>query len=289
MQFAQFQLGGSVGIGVQRDDGTLVGLLDGEGGYPGTLQSLVEAGAALERVGETLTTRGRNFAPDEVTFLPPLARPDKVVCVGLNYADHASESGFQAPSYPVLFARFASSLVGHGQPLVVPRASPQLDYEGELVAVIGKAGRHIAERDALTHVVGYAIFNDASVRDYQMKTSQWTVGKNFDATGAFGPTLTLARALPPGCEGLRLETRLNGQVLQSASTIQMIFPVATLVSTISAVMRLEPGDILVTGTPSGVGFARTPPIFMKEGDVCEVSIEGLGVLRNPVRAEPAAG
>jgi len=202
--------------------------------------------------------------------------------VCLNYADHSAESGFKVPDYPTIFGRFASSLIGHNAPIVRPLVSEQLDYEGEFVAVIGKGGRNIPRERALDHVVAYSLFNDASIRDYQFKAPQWTVGKNFDDTGAFGPYLVTADELPPGCQGLRLETRLNGQVVQSASTNDLVFDIPTLVSILSEAFRWEPGDIIVTGTPSGVGLARKPPLWMKAGDVCEVELEGLGVLSNPV-------
>jgi 2-keto-4-pentenoate hydratase/2-oxohepta-3-ene-1,7-dioic acid hydratase in catechol pathway len=165
--------------------------------------------------------------------------------------------------------------------------STQFDYEGELVAVVGRGGRHISREAALDHICGYSIFNDASVRDFQMKTPQWTVGKNFDGTGAFGPAFVTADELPRGAAGLSLQTRLNGKVMQSASTTQMIFDVVTTVALITEALTLEAGDVLVMGTPSGIGMARTPQIFMKAGDVCEIEIEGLGILRNPIADEPA--
>ena len=212
----------------------------------------------------------------------PLNARGKIICVGLNYRDHAGESGMQVPEYPTLFARFASSLIAHGAPIVRPPESERLDYEGELVAVIGKGGRRIAKADALDHVAGYSIFNDGSIRDFQLRTPQWTMGKNFDGTGAFGPVFVTADELPPGARGLKIETRLNGQTMQSGSTDDLIFDVATLVSLISAGITLEAGDIIVTGTPSGVGAARKPPVFMKAGDVCEIEIEKIGVLRNRI-------
>ncbi|MES2946262.1 MAG: fumarylacetoacetate hydrolase family protein, partial [Pseudomonadota bacterium] len=158
----------------------------------------------------------------------------------------------------------------------------QLDYEGELVAVIGKAGRYITKETALEHVAGYSICNDASIRDYQFKSAQWTIGKNFDDSGPFGPVFVTADELPPGAAGLKLQTRLNGVVVQDASTSSLIFDVATLVSLLSEAVCLQAGDVIVTGTPSGVGLARKPPLFMKDGDICEVEIEGIGILRNPV-------
>lgn len=232
--------------------------------------------------------RGKRLDQASLRFRPPVARPPKVVCVGLNYIDHAAESPYKdVPSYPAVFPRFASSLIGHGEAIMRPLASPQLDFEGELVAVIGKGGRHISREAALDHVAGYSIFNDGSIRDYQFKSPQWTVGKNFDDTGAFGPDFVTADELPPGGKGLKIETRLNGKVVQSANTNDLVFPLTDLIYYLSEAITLEPGDLIVTGTPAGVGFARKPQLFMKDGDVCEVEIEGLGILRNPVRDEVA--
>lgn len=225
---------------------------------------------------------------DGLALLPPVPRPGKVICVGLNYAAHAAEGGNAVPDYPSIFLRGPTSLVGHGRPMLRPRASHRLDYEGELAVVIGRAARHVREDRALDHVAGYACFDEGSVRDYQRRTTQWTVGKNFDATGGFGPELVTADEVPPGARGLRLVTRLNGRVMQDTSIDGMIFGVARLVSILSEVMTLEPGDVIATGTPSGVGYARVPPVFLAPGDVVEVEVEGVGVLSNPVRDEPGA-
>jgi acylpyruvate hydrolase len=218
----------------------------------------------------------------ELKFLPPLNMPPKIICVGLNYAEHSRETGNQVPSYPTIFVRFASSLIGHEQPMIRPTLSEQLDFEGELVAIIGKGGRHITKAAALDHVLGYSLFNDGSIRDYQRKTPQWTIGKNFDGTGSFGPWIVTADQLPPGCSGLNLQTRLNGTVVQKASTNDLIFDVATLISTLSESFTLSRGDVIVTGTPSGVGAARKPPLWMKPGDVCEVEVDRVGILRNTI-------
>ena len=226
-------------------------------------------------------------AESAVTFLPPVVNPRALLCVGLNYADHAKEGNFERPKQPVFFLRLESSVVGHGVPMIRPRVSEQFDYEGEVVAVIGKAGRGISASRALEHVVAYSLFNDGSVRDWQFKGPQWTMGKNFDASGAFGPFLVSADEVPPGADGLRISTRLNGKVVQDASTRDLIFPVAELIAYVSEAVMLRPGDVIVTGTPSGVGFARKPPLFMKDGDVCEIEVERIGVLRNPIRDEAA--
>lgn len=228
--------------------------------------------------------------PVGLRYLPSIPHPKKILCVGLNYVDHAAESPYkEVPEYPVFFLRCCNSLVGHERPLIRPRVSAQLDYEGEVVAVIGRRTRYVPREHALEAVAGYSIFNDASIRDYQFKSTQWTVGKNFDGTGAFGPEVVTADEVAPGAKGLQLTTRLNGSVVQSANTSDMVFPIDVLISRLSEVFTLEPGDIVVTGTPAGVGFARTPQIWMKPGDVCEVEVEGIGLLRNTVSDEESGG
>ena len=252
-------------------------------GLPATLDELLRLGpdglAAARKAG----TSARSRVPlSGVQWLPPVQSPAKAIAVGLNYRDHAAEGNFEAPTYPVLFHRYPSSWVAHREALVRPRVSNRLDYEGELLVVIGKAGRYIDKARALEHVVGYSVFNDGTIRDYQMKSAQWMMGKNFDRSGSFGPELVTADDLPPGAAGLRLRTRLNGETLQDANTRDMIFDVATLVSVCSEPFELQPGDMIISGTPAGVGFARTPRVFMKAGDVCEIEIEGVGLLSNPV-------
>ena len=287
MRFAAYRSPQGVGLALSVD-GRLRGLLANEAGYPGSLDYLIGAGRpALDAAAKRLAS-----APElnerRIEWLPPLAAPGKIVCVGLNYVDHSLESGFTPPNYPTIFARFSSSLLGHGAAIRRPMASSQLDYEGEMVAVIGKGGRHISKARALDHVIGYSIFNDASIRDFQTKSPQWTVGKNFDDTGAFGPFLVTADELPAGAKGLRIQTRLNDKVVQDASTSDMIFDVATLIAILSEAITLSPGDIIVTGTPSGVGMARKPQLFMKHGDVCEIEVEHIGILRNDVADEIVA-
>jgi acylpyruvate hydrolase len=225
---------------------------------------------------------GEMIDVDAITFLPPLSRPPKIICIGLNFADHTAESNFVQPDYPTIFLRVHTSLVAHDAPIVKPRLSDSLDYEGEIAVVMKKGGRYIGKDDALDYVAGYSLFNDGSVREYQFKTPQWTVGKNFDATGAFGPELVTPDELPEGVRGLRLETLLNGKVVQSANTDDMVFDVPSLISITSEAITLEPGDVIVSGTPSGIGWAREPQLFMKDGDTCEVRVEGLGVLRNRI-------
>ena len=279
MRFARITTGGDARIAVQADDGAYaLAVADG-----GNLDALIAAGGdALAQAGADILARGERLEPGSFKFLPPLVKAPKIICLGLNYADHAAEGGFEPPPFPTLFGRFSSSLIGHDAPIIRPQVSTQLDYEGELVAVIGKGGKNIDKADALSHVMGYSIFNDGSIRDYQLKTPQWTAGKNFDDTGAFGPWLVTSDELPAGAKGLKLQTRLNGQVVQSASTSDMIFDVAETVSLLSTFMTMEAGDVLVMGTPAGIGLARKPPLFMKHGDVVEIEIEKLGVLSNPI-------
>ena len=284
MRFAAFRQNGVKGLATATGDGgPFHGYAVTDSKFPGHLGDLIALGGSerLLAAGRALLA-GPEIDLEAVELPPPLPSPGKIICVGLNYAEHSAESGYELPAYPTIFGRFASSLSGHGAPIVRPRVSEQLDYEGEFVAVIDRGGRDIPKERALEHVLAYSLFNDASIRDYQFKAPQWTVGKNFDSTGAFGPYLVTADELPPGCRGLRLQTRLNGAVVQSASTDDLVFDVATLVSLLSEAFTLDPGDIIVTGTPSGVGLARKPQLWMKPGDVCEVELEGIGVLRNPV-------
>ncbi len=215
----------------------------------------------------------------------PVAHPPKFICVGLNYLEHAKEGGHPPPTYPSFFARYDRSLVAHGDPVIRPKSSIQLDYECELTIVIGKGGRHIPESRALDHVFGYTIFNDVSVRDFQRKTSQWLAGKNFDGTGPLGPYVVTADDLPPGATPLRIQTRVNGATMQDSNTSDMIFSVARTIALLSEIMTLEPGDLIATGTPQGVAHARKPPAWMKAGDTVEIEVEGIGVLSNPVRDE----
>ena len=279
MRFFAFTSEGIPGLAVRVGEG-YVGLLSEDASFPGTLDDLLRSGK-LAKAAKVLAD-GDAIDAAKVTPALPFRRAGKVLCVGLNYADHAAETNFAPPPYPTVFVRFNDNLVPHEADLVRPAASEQFDYEGELVAVIGKRGRSISRDKALEHVAGYTLFNDGSIRDFQMATPQWTLGKNFDATGAMGPEFVTADEVPAGAKGLRIATELNGEVVQESSTDLMIYDVATLVEKLSAVMTLEAGDLIVTGTPAGVGMARKPQLWMKPGDVVEVSVEGIGVLRNRV-------
>ncbi|TVV77167.1 fumarylacetoacetate hydrolase family protein [Sphingomonas solaris] len=280
MRVARVSKDGRIGVAVSTAEG--VRAVFGDAGVT-DLDALIAGGVGLA-IAAKAAAAGEAVDEADLTFLPPLVKAPKIVCLGLNYKDHAAEGGFQVPEFPTIFGRFNSSLIGHGAPIIKPTVSDQLDYEGELIAVIGTGGKDIAEDKALDHVAAYSVFNDGSVRDYQMKTPQWTVGKNFDDTGAFGPWLVTPDELPAGAAGLKIETRLNGQVVQSASTSDMVFDVPTTIALLSTFMTLEAGDVLVMGTPSGIGLARKPPLFMKDGDTVEVEIERVGLLVNPIRA-----
>lgn len=254
-------------------------------GLPATLDELLrqgESGLSAAKQAITQTGSAARRSLNGITYLPPVLNPGKAFAIGLNYIDHATESKFEPPKFPVIFHRYSSSWVAHNEPLVRPHISTQFDYEAELVAVIGKGGRYITKEKALEHVAGYSLFNDGSIRDHQFRSNQWMMGKNFDNSGSFGPEFVTADELPQGAVGLQLQCRLNGKVMQNANTRDMIFDVSTLVAACSEAMALQPGDIIITGTPSGVGLARSPQVFLKAGDVCEVEIDGLGLLRNTV-------
>lgn len=261
-----------------------------------SLNALLPQGAAaasIQSVLALLTTSlpadalqaAPRFSASSVTWLTPVPQPGKVICLGLNYTAHAAEGGHAKPEYPAFFMRGASSLMAHAAPLVRPAVSDKLDFEAELAVVIGQRARHLSQADALAAVAGYACFNDGTLRDYQRKSSQWTIGKNFDNTGAFGPWLVPAADLPPGATGLKIESRLNGQVMQSDNTSHMIVSVAQALVLLSEALTLEPGDVIAMGTPAGVGYARSPPVWMQPGDHIEIDIERVGLLRNPVVQE----
>ena len=250
------------------------------------LQEIIQSPEQLERAALALKNSkaiGGNLK--EISFKVPIERPGKIVCMGLNYADHAKEGGNARPEYPSFFMRGPSSMTAHLSPLIRPKVSDKLDYEAELAFIVGKKARHLTLDNSLDCVAGYSIFNDGSIRDYQRKTTQWTIGKNFDQTGAFGPWLVTPEELPLGCDGLNIQSRLNGQVMQNANTKDFLWGVAETIVLISECMTLEPGDVVITGTPAGVGYARTPPVFMKPGDICEIEIESIGVLRNTIADE----
>ncbi|CAM3737344.1 fumarylacetoacetate hydrolase family protein [Polynucleobacter brandtiae] len=246
------------------------------------IQSQDLLGRAAKAMSQSDSVKGNI---KDILYKLPIEWPGKIVCMGLNYADHAKEGGNARPEYPSFFMRGPSSLTAHASPMIRPRVSDKLDYEAELAFVIGKKIRYATLDNALDCIAGYSIFNDGSLRDYQRKTTQWTIGKNFDKTGGFGPYLVTPDELPPGCHGLNIQSRLNGQVMQNANTKDFLWGVAETIVLITECMTLEPGDLVITGTPAGVGYARNPPVFMKPGDICEIEIESIGILSNTIADE----
>jgi 2-keto-4-pentenoate hydratase/2-oxohepta-3-ene-1,7-dioic acid hydratase in catechol pathway len=251
------------------------------------LRAVLAAGALQELL--IASTQGpQTFQVEEVNFEPVIPNPEKILCVGLNYISHRTETKRPETKYPSIFTRFADTQVGHETPVLRPSFSTAFDYEGELAVVIGRRGRHISEQDVSAHIAGYSCYNDVSVRDWQRHTAQWTPGKNFPSTGAFGPSLVTPDEIPD-LGALTLTTRLNGEVMQEAPISDLIFSVPVIVSYISKFTPLYPGDVIATGTPGGVGDRRDPPVYMKDGDIVEVEIDRIGILRNVVQSEAHAG
>lgn len=280
MKFLSFRAGGAARYGMVDGEGIVD--LTGRLPYP-DLKAVIAAGGFAE-AARAAKGASADFTLDQVVFDPVIPNPAKIVCIGLNYDEHREETGMAKHAYPVTFIRWADTQVGHLAPIVKPRGSDQLDYEGELAVIIGKGGRYIRESEASAHIAGYSCYNDASLRDYQKHGSQFTPGKNVPGTGAFGPFLVTpdeAGAL----SGKKIQTRLNGKTVQSSTLDMMIFSPAALIAYISSFTSLAPGDVIASGTPGGVGWVRTPPLWMKAGDKVEVEIDGVGVLKNPVVAE----
>ena len=279
MKLCSFTKDGRASYGIVTD----AGIVDlGARLKPATLRDFL---AADDMAAATALAAGpADYGFDDVQHDPVIPNPDKIICVGLNYHDHIQETGREETPNPVLFARYAGSQIGHNAALIKPLESDMFDYEGELAVIIGKECRRVSEEDALSVVAGYACYNDGSVRDWQKHTHQFMPGKTFFGTGAFGPWMVTADEIPDPSK-LHLQTRLNGQVVQDTSTELLIASVTRLVSYCSTILPLLPGDVIVSGTPGGVGARRNPPLWMKDGDVCEVEIEGIGILSNPVRAE----
>ena len=279
------------------EDGTSVFAVDGENAVDITalnpalgpdLLGVIAHPDALESARAAMDSAPR-VALGDITPALPVARPGVTICVGLNYTDHIKEGGYDIPDYPALFMRGPSSLMAAGQPMVRPAASETLDYEAELMVIIGKGGRHISKDAALDHVFGYTVFNDGSVREYQRKTHQWTPGKNFDDTGAIGPFTVTPDEVPAGASGLKIESRVGTEILQSSNTANMIWDVATIISIVSEYTTLEAGDLIAMGTPPGVGHAKKPgPRWLKPGETVEIEIEGIGICASPVIDEKDA-
>jgi 2-keto-4-pentenoate hydratase/2-oxohepta-3-ene-1,7-dioic acid hydratase in catechol pathway len=251
------------------------------------LRSVLAAGA-LQELSLGRTQGVPTLRVDEVKFEPVIPNPEKILCVGLNYISHRTETKRPETKFPSIFTRFADTQVGHETPVLRPSFSTAFDYEGELAVVIGRGGRYISEQDVSAHIAGYSCYNDVSVRDWQRHTAQWTPGKNFPNTGAFGPSLVTPDEIPD-LGALTLTTRLNGKVMQEAPISDLIFSVPVIVSYISKFTPLYPGDVIATGTPGGVGDRRDPPVYMKDGDIVEVEIDRIGILRNVVHSDAHAG
>ncbi|HYP72046.1 MAG TPA: fumarylacetoacetate hydrolase family protein [Variovorax sp.] len=285
MKFTTYLRGGAPRLALV-DGQDLIDLNDANPQVAPDLRAALRASTDLQVAARQAIETGTRQSLAAAVLAPLVPEPGKIICLGLNYYDHAKEGGREKPDYPWFFFRAPSSLVAHGQAAWLPKVSTRFDYEAELAVVIGRAvPRHTKQADALQYVFGYSCFNDMSVRDYQKRTPQWTIGKNFDRTGGFGPVLVTADELAPGATGLRIQSRLNGQVMQDANTDDMIFSVAETIALLAEVLSLEPGDVIVMGTPAGVGQARTPPVWMKAGDTIEIEIDRVGLLSNPVENE----
>ena len=284
MKLLSFNRGGRFGYGVVVDQGIVdLGVRYSER-WP-SLSAVIRSGA-LDQLRELAAGLNSDFSVDEVRFLPPILDPGRIICVGLNYKSHIEETGRKTPPYPTLFIRFPDSHVGHGEAIIRPSLSERHDFEGELAVIIGRSGRYIPAAEALRHIAGYSCYNDGSIRDFQFHSSQFTSGKNFWRSGAFGPWMVTTDEIPDPSQ-LHLETRLNGRVMQSAPTSDLMFDVPALVEYISKIFPLQPGDVISTGTTGGVGNARKPPIYMQAGDRIEVELSSIGTLSNLVEDESA--
>ena len=285
MRLVNFHADDGVRIGVVNGD-DVIDLTSVDAAAPRDIQAVIadDAFQAVQSIADKATDADmRKF--DSLSFALPVSSPGKILCLGLNYMEHVNEGIFEKQPFPTIFMRTATSMIAHNEPLIRPSVSETLDFEAELALIVGKRSRHLTEENALDAVAGYSCANDGSVREFQRHTIQWTMGKNFDKTGPFGPVFVTADELPAGAKGLNIECRLNGQTVQSSNTDMMMFPVVETLVYITQGLTLEPGDVILMGTPSGVGHARKPPLWMKDGDVVEVEIEQVGLLRNTIKDE----
>jgi len=292
LRLVTFIDGGEPRLGALRGEGARQEVVDLNRADPGMAAEMIPllrgGPAAMDRARRALDATpagaGASRPLASVTLRAPVPRPGKIICIGLNYRDHAAESAVAVPDYPTVFAKYASCVIGSGEAIVLPKLSDQVDYEGELGVVIGRTARHVPESSALEYVAGYLPFNDVSARDFQHRTSQWTIGKTFDTFGPMGPALVTADEVPDP-QHLDLRVRIGDELLQSSNTSKIIFSIAQLIAYLSAVLTLDPGDVIATGTPEGVGAARTPARFLRPGETVRVEIEALGSLENPIVAE----
>jgi 2-keto-4-pentenoate hydratase/2-oxohepta-3-ene-1,7-dioic acid hydratase in catechol pathway len=278
MKLATFKTSQGASYGAVTDSG-IVDLGKRLGSKYADLKALI-AGNAFSQVTPLLKEKADHRLSD-ITWLPVIQNPDRILCVGLNYQDHVVETGRDNTEQPAIFIRLPESQVGHKQPILRPRESTHMDFEAEIAVIIGKPGRRISQKDAWSHIAGYSCYNDGSVRDWQRHTIQWTAGKNFVQTGGFGPWMVTADEIPPNTK-MTLSCRLNGERMQHATTEQMIFKIPKIIEYVSTWTTLVPGDVLVTGTPGGVGARRTPPVWMKPGDKVEIEIDKVGILENSI-------
>ncbi len=286
MRLCTIMSGGKAAVGVKMGDGKIVDLSKQMPRGPKSVVEILAGGKAVQAAVAKACAKpkaGATVPEKSAKYLPPIPNPGKILCIGLNYRKHAEETGSPIPQYPVVFTRFNNTLVPHNGKMLSTTHSEQYDWEAELAVIIAKKCRNVPKEKALTVIGGYACFNDGSIRDWQRKSGgQFTLGKNFDGTGGFGPDIVTSDELPKGGAPLRIMTRVNGEVMQDSNTDDLIFDVPTLVHELTKVMTLDPGDVIITGTPSGVAMARKPQNWLKPGDVCEVEIEKIGVLRNPI-------
>lgn len=287
MKLITFAANGHERIGAFLNEEQIVDFSQGDSSLPQEMVAFLQGGASLQERAARLMDNPPQEAilpASKVELRAPIPKPGKILCIGLNYRDHAAESNQAVPDYPTVFSKYDNVIIGPGEAIVLPAISDQVDYEAEFAFVIGKRARHVSEADALDYVAGYMPFNDISARDFQMRTSQWTIGKSFDTFGPIGPALVTADEVADPHD-LDIRLLLNGQVMQSSNTSNLIFNINQLMAYITAAITLEPGDVITTGTPAGVGAARKPPVFLQPGDVVRLEIEGLGALENPVVAE----
>lgn len=282
MRFGSFTTHGKETWGLMKDEGAVLVDADTASSFPNLKSAITNN--CLEKIGAELREKTIDIPVEDISYLPVISNPDKILCVGLNYHDHRLEGGHGEVGEPTIFVRFGNAQIGHGKAIVAPMESDTLDFEAELAIIIGKPGRRIPEEEAFDYIAGYSCYNDGSVREYQRHTTQFTAGKNFMATGGFGPWMVTPEELVD-LDNVTVESRLNGEIMQHAKVADMIFPIPKLINYISTFTELSPGDVIATGTPGGVGSRRNPQVWMRPGDVCEIEISGIGVLRNPIIGE----
>ncbi len=284
MKLVTFSMSGQSRLGVLRADGTIADVSRADSGIPADILDFLAGGAALrQRAASVVAGIGAEYVLDpQIAHIgPPIPHPDKILCIGINYKDHIEETNSETPEHPVVFSKYSNTIIGPGDAIHLPAISRMVDYEAEFAVVMGRTARNVAKADALDYVGGYTILNDVSARDFQKRTSQWTIGKSFDTFAPIGPVLVTTDEIPDP-HVLDIKLRLNGAEMQSSNTRQLLFNVNDLIADITAAITLQPGDIISTGTPGGVGMAREPQVLLKPGDAIEVEVEGIGILRNPV-------